>query len=106
MDKNKDGSITPTAGKIYIALSENENEGVRFEIYDMLDYKLEGTKFLASLARGMVEMAVSDPEAPLKTGIAVFLEEGKFVDTIKSELDGPNGESAFPLGNVKTEGNA
>lgn len=64
-------TLTLEPGRVYIILTD-ENEDVQFGVIDTLDYENEDHKFLACMARGMLEQAVRYPVETIDMGVHGF----------------------------------
>lgn len=76
-------TITLEPNRVYITLFENPDAqiGVQFEVQDTYDENnLDNhAVFMAALTRGMLDVAVKEPEMIIKTGISLLEEEGLIV---------------------------
>jgi hypothetical protein len=86
-------TITLEADKVYVIVSQNPDEDVDFAVLDTLDYDKEDGQFLACVVRGMLEMAVQEPEEMLAIGVDAFFQDGVFSDEEAEE--NPNSPAAL-----------
>lgn len=73
MPQNNVGdTLTVEAGRVYIILAKDDDEDIKFGIISTLDTSNEEDKFLACLARGMIERGMKYTSETVVDGIEAF----------------------------------